>query len=138
MKSKIRECLLCVFILCVGLGAGAYFIRHKFPGGNSKARAEMRYFVERVPLSTTKSQFDRRFTEGKYQQLELHQGSNLWSVHTPIEFGAKNWLLYAEFDGANLVALRMRTPDDMRFRPGDNAPADVVLPTWKKPFPDIR
>jgi hypothetical protein len=134
MKPKHRKCLLCVLLVFGGLG----FIKYQLFGINSKARVEMLHLMERVPLNITKNQFDRRFTEGKYQQLELHQGTNLWSVRTPIEFGAKNWLLYAEFDGQNLVALRMRTPDDMRFRPIDNAPADVVLPTWKKPFPDVR
>jgi len=137
MKPKTLESLLAALVIFAALGYVWSSIYTYFPN-NPAPRAEMRHFIARVPLNTTKNQFDKRFTDGKYQYLELKQNSNYCSVHTPIEFGAKNWLLYAEFDGDNLAALRMRTPDDMRFRPRDNAPADKVASSWKKPFPDFK
>ena len=66
--------------------------------------------------------------EPRFRGLTLHEDSSTeWSIEAPMEFGAKNFVLYIEFKDSNVAALRVRTADSKNERPND-APADKVFP----------
>src|SRR5882724_13307541 len=50
----------------------------------------------------------RLLRESRFQGLTLSEVSNEWVVETPIEFGAKNWVLYMEVSDSRVVELRVR------------------------------
>lgn len=67
--------------------------------------------------------------EPRFQGLTLHESSSTeWGVETPIEFGAKNWVLYIEFKDSRVAALRVRTADSKNEHPKSAPPDKVFLP----------
>lgn len=48
-----------------------------------------------------------------------------FTVSTPIELGAKNWIAILTFKDGELARIAYRTPDSLDLRPPDNAPPDV-------------
>jgi len=61
-------------------------------------------------------------------RLQLVKNSrDAWTVTTPLEFGATNWLLYIDFRNQRVVRLRIRTEDSIDFKPPE-APADKCEP----------
>jgi hypothetical protein len=60
----------------------------------------------------------------RFDELALHQESpNEWSVEAPMQFGAKNWILYIEFRDSKITGLRVRTANSKNEHP-TNAPED--------------
>jgi len=49
-----------------------------------------------------------------------------WFVETPFQIGARNWVLWIEYTGDSVRALRLRTADSLRQKPAD-APDDLIL-----------
>ena len=91
-----------------------------------------------VQLRNSKKQVQQVFRAGNYQTLKLRDfpKDNYWFVSTPLEWGARNWVLYIEYDGNGKTgALRMRVSDGPYERPHEPAPQDKVAPNWTKPFP---
>lgn len=65
--------------------------------------------------------------ESRFQGLALREDSSTeWSIESPTEFGAKNWVLYIEFKDSKVAALRVRTADSKNEHPND-APSDKVF-----------
>ena len=76
---------------------------------------------------------------GKYSALRPQQdrprGTGVWTIGTPSEWGAENWILCLQFDEGMLVAKRIRIQDTARIHPpgapGDEvSQADVPCPSW--------
>ena len=66
-------------------------------------------------------------SDQEYSKLQLDDRSpKLWAVETPIRFGAKNWIMYADIDGSEIRAVRIRTADSNKDHPKE-APPDNVL-----------
>src|SRR5688500_4135791 len=95
--------LICAAILCIFIALIASKALRRYP----EARRDMRHFMDRVQLGDTKAQVQQTFDIGEYQSLKLKNdySQTLWSIRTPIEFGAGNWLLYIEFEKDRVVAL---------------------------------
>jgi hypothetical protein len=59
----------------------------------------------------------------RFQGLNLQEESpSQWTVETPLEFGAKNWILSLEVTDSKIVAICVRTPDTPNSRPADAPP----------------
>lgn len=66
------------------------------------------------------------FERQEFPRLRLFKLSSAdWIVRTPWEFGAVNWVLWIEFSGDTVAALRVRIEDSKKVRP-EGAPLDVV------------
>ena len=104
-------------------------------------RAEMRVLLKSLQLEDSAAQVQRRFNAAGFKTLKIDtRNSWLWSIDTPIEFGAKNWKLFLEFDdntklnaNAKLAAIRLRTPDGTNIRPRDIDFPDRVRSDWISP-----
>jgi hypothetical protein len=93
-----------------------------------EARGELRELFSRLESATTKADVERIYRERKYQTLKLRESrEDLWVVETPLEFAAKNWVLYLEFSNSRLIASRIRTADSQDEQPAD-APPDRIAP----------
>ena len=95
----------------------------------------MRVLLPALQLEDSATKVTSRFSAGKFKHLTLKtKNPLLWSVNTPIEMGAKNWMLFLEFDAkAKLAAIRLRTPDGVNIRPYDIEVADRVRANWVSP-----
>ena len=51
-------------------------------------------------------------------------GSGVCVLDSPLEFGARNWMLYLQFDDERLSSARIRTADSMYEHPAE-APPDI-------------
>lgn len=131
-KQIVVACLICVLLLA-GVGYWCWQGIHYRP----EARQEMRNLMAQIQLGDTKAQVQQKFKSGSYKVLlfRTNRGANLWSVSTPFEFGAGNWILYLEFDKDKVIALRLRVADSITMRPREQAPPDKVHASWPEEFP---
>jgi hypothetical protein len=61
------------------------------------------------------------------ESLEQKRKENTWLIRMPYEFGAKDWILWIEFDeNDKIIGLKMRVSDSKKFKPKD-APEDKLL-----------
>lgn len=60
------------------------------------------------------------------ESYSLSRSANLGVIHTPMEFGAMNWILHLVFDNGSLASIRVRTDNASCEHPRD-APKDVDL-----------
>lgn len=66
----------------------------------------------------------RLLTERRYNGLTLRElSSSEWAVETPVEVGAKNWVLYVDLIASRIVTLRVRTADNVNEKP-EGSPTD--------------
>ena len=89
-------------------------------------RAKIVAFMSEVSKHPNNEEVRRLLSESRFQGLTLSEASNEWVVETPVEFGAKNWVLYMEVTDSRVVALRVRTADSVKERPV-GAPPDKSL-----------
>ena len=89
-----------------------------------KARREIIALRDQIRIGQSDSDVRTLFDAADYQYLKLKEHSgNWWSVSTPLQFGAGNWVLYIEFSGPNVSRLKIRT-EDSQFEKPPNAPPD--------------
>jgi hypothetical protein len=68
-----------------------------------KYRAELRGVYERLQPGMARPQVLGLLQSGSYPNLRLDaQNHQTWSVGTPLEFGAQNWVLLIEFNGEHV------------------------------------
>ena len=89
----------------------------------AESRASVLAIYENLELGQTKSSVDALVA--RHPNLTVHSGDESLEVDTPIEFGAKNWILMLKFQQGVLVDARIRTPDSAPYHPPD-APPDLV------------
>lgn len=86
-----------------------------------EARRELLQFTQKVRLGDTKGRVQKLFSEGHYDYLQMQpwgaSPSDTFLVSTPYERGAKNWLLYIQFKGSRVAAVRFRVYDNVKLRP---------------------
>lgn len=79
-------------------------------------REEVRTLYENLQPGMTKEHVRREMDSGKYPHLDFHRNGQLWLGSAPLEFGAGNWVLAVEFEGDQLVAVRVRKGDGLQVR----------------------
>ncbi len=114
--------LFVALVLTIFLSAIIY-TRSSRQGEN---RAKIVALMSEVSKHPTNQEVRRLLSESRFQGLTLSQESNELVVETPIEFGAKNWVLYMEVSDSRVVALRVRTADSVKEHPV-GAPPDKSL-----------
>lgn len=93
---------------------------------SAKAHEQLLAFRQLASIVDTNAELEERLVASQLDRLKLVKiNSQRWIVLTPSEFGASNWHLHIEFDGARIAALRIRLADDETIRPRD-APPDVI------------
>lgn len=109
------------FVALIALAALAVI----WSGSKSKgARAELEAAFARVQLGASSSEIRTLIGESEFRHLKLRQvDSNSFLVQTPLEWGARNWVLWIEVKNDKVTALRIRFHDDKNGRP-DEAPPD--------------
>ncbi len=94
-------------------------------GSKSKeAREELEAAFARVQLGASSSEIRALIGESEFRHLKLREvdPSNIL-VQTPLEWGARNWVLWIEVTNEKVTALRIRFHDNKNRRP-DLAPPD--------------
>src|SRR6266481_5484835 len=114
--------LFVALVLTIFLSAIIY-TRSSRQGEN---RAKIVALMSEVSKHPTNQEVRRLLSESRFQGLTLSQESNELVVETPIEFGAKNWVLYMEVNDSRVIALRVRTADSVKEHPV-GAPPDKSL-----------
>jgi hypothetical protein len=89
-------------------------------------RAKIVALMSEVSKHPTNQEVRRLLSESRFQGLTFSQESNELVVETPIEFGAKNWVLYKEVNDSRVISLRVRTADSVKEHPV-GAPPDKSL-----------
>ena len=88
------------------------------------ARSEVLEVFSTIPGTASKEEIERIVTSGGHSHLRLVKVSpSEWLVETPLQFGAGNWVLWIEFEGQEIRALRVRTADSKEVLP-ERAPPD--------------
>ena len=123
VKSQ-RNLLLCVLALVL---LGAFnLVRVERAAGKANAALDSLFF-DAVQTHAGTAELKTLLSNQKYSKLELDDRSPvLWAVETPIRFGAKNWIMYADINGSKILAVRIRTMDSDKDHP-EEAPADVAF-----------
>ena len=91
-------------------------------------RLAVSYWIVRAALVkvTSRADVEARFNPRVHTRLELVKvNPAMWIIETPYTFGAQNWILYLDFTGDELTAMRVRTVDTDRLLP-PGAPVDIV------------
>jgi hypothetical protein len=89
-------------------------------------RGKIVALMSEVSKHPTNQEVRRLLSESRFQGLTLSQEPNELVVETPIEFGAKNWVLYMEVNDSRVISLRVRTADSVKEHPV-GAPPDKSL-----------
>jgi hypothetical protein len=130
-------------ILLIAL-VGLYYLR-PFAGrfldnlSPSQPKVELLAFWDELDWGEGLENVEEILQSGKYSQLRPQQygprGAGVWTIGTPSEWGAKNWVLCLQFDEGALVAKRIRIQDTARIHPrgapdDEVSQADVPCPSW--------
>ncbi len=89
----------------------------------AESRASVLAIYERLELGQGQGSVEALVAE--YPILRVRSYEETLEAETPLEFGAKNWILMLEFQQGVLVAAKVRTPDSASYHPPD-APPDLV------------
>ena len=88
----------------------------------AESRASVLAIYEKLELGQSRDVVDALVA--RHPNLAVHSGDESIEADTPIEFGAKNWILMLEFQQGVLVEVKIRTPDSVAYHPPD-APPDL-------------
>ncbi len=92
-------------------------------------QVECRHFLNQIRLGDTRTEVHAKFSAGSYRQLSLNASSSGtvkmedWVASQP-QFGAKNWFIFIFYENSKVVAVKVRTGDNIRDHPAD-APPDL-------------
>lgn len=92
-------------------------------------KAECRHFLNQIRLGDAQSEVHAKFSDGHYWQLKLRpylsgKAGMQDMVTSQLQFGANNWYIYVFYDESRVVAIKVRTEDNIRDHPPD-APPDL-------------
>ena len=87
-------------------------------------RDQVRTLYANVQPGMPRTQVRQTMDSAKYPDLTFHQPeAEAWLASTPLEFGARNWVLLIEFDRDRVSVVRIRTADSVDEHPVQ-APTD--------------
>jgi len=90
-------------------------------------RGEIVALYEAVQPGMAGSKVEEASRSGQYPHLTFQGGNGKsWFVSTPLEFGAKNWVLMVDVADGHVSAVRVRTEDGVHDHPAQ-APTDKTL-----------
>jgi hypothetical protein len=115
-----RTCL--ALVLGVGYALGLLWIVWPLPWetvhGHRASQKEVRDFVPRLVLGSTRDTVDATFAAQRYRKLFVRQrGVDEWWFGTPSTFGASDWTISLRFDSAGLACVVVGTADDWSRAP---------------------
>jgi hypothetical protein len=101
-------------------GSGDFFFSHARNALNRAAILKMR---DELRPGDGYEKVLRSYWQHTSSDLQLYSGSpKSWSVSTPYQIGAREWVLRLDFTNGKLSAIRVRTADGPR---PDDAPEDI-------------
>jgi hypothetical protein len=122
LKSALHRYWWVILLLAAGLA----YLRWESAIAN-EARTELKAFLAAVKLGADSESVKNQFKATRANHLELREiQTNLWVIRTPLQLGARNWLLYISFRDSRVEGLRVRLQDSKDVRPQD-APSDRTL-----------
>jgi hypothetical protein len=87
-------------------------------------RGEVLALYQAIQPGMAGSVVEEEKRSGRYPHLTFHGGKGSgWYVSTPLEFGAKNWVLVVDAVDGRVTAVRIRTEDGLHDHPAQ-APSD--------------
>lgn len=120
--STLRTWSIIGLLLVTGIVISHLWLRSR----TYRAREEIVVLSGQLTIGIGRQEVQRVFTSGRYRSLHLHDiGSDLMLVYTPIEWGAKNWILRLEFKRDKLAATKVRLHDNAGVKPSE-APEDRI------------
>ena len=87
-------------------------------------REMVRRTISDLQLGLSKNQVEQIVKNHNWQNYCMHSESEI-KLGTPIEFGARNWIVYLAFENDLLTEIKIRTEDSI-FRHPKDAPPDIV------------
>jgi len=121
--QKIFILLICVIftVICYV----TYSSVNLLPSSRQQARKDMISIFENVALDQQKNQAKRVVLDLMPSDFELIQNIDAWTVKSPIEIGAGNWIMFIIFSKGNVEKVLIRTMD-YGESPPVNAPQDKI------------
>ena len=114
--------VITIALLALAFFPGALFTPMAFLH-RERDQAEARSLYDRVQAGMAKSELQEALRSGNYPNLKLRaEDTKAWYVSTPLLFGAGNWKLLIEFQAERVSAVRVRTPDDLKYPPPEAPP----------------
>jgi hypothetical protein len=99
---------------------------------NPVARQELRQAFSTLHLGDSPTQVRQSVQRRNYRYLKLRRWKRAhWALDTPLEWGAKNWVLHLDFNGNALVAKRVRIADHVTLKPRGATFPDEIAPKAK-------
>ena len=122
MSSRLKTIsLLCIAV--TSLVAGGWLVCW-YVGKSQRGEAEITSFYNSVKLGMTRKDVDLAYAAGGFRTLRLRDISqSILLAQTPIQWGAANWVMWLEFSGGRLAAVRIRYHDSRAVKP-KHAPPD--------------
>jgi hypothetical protein len=101
------------------------FVKDQVGWNRTRNQHELMSLHEAITLGSTHQDVRATIAQPSFRHLQLYVENlpaNEWWVHTPLEFGAGNWILGLQFEDGRLSATRVRVADG-DFHPS-GAPPD--------------
>jgi hypothetical protein len=124
MKQKkilgLAGLLLVAYYSWLIFGSGDWFFTHSKNAPNRVAMLKIR---EGIQLGDGYESVLKNYWQHAPTDLSLFAGSSeTWTVSTPLELGARNWVLFIQFAEGKVSAVKVRRSDGP---PPYDGPADV-------------
>jgi len=85
-------------------------------------RGEVRALYERIHIGMKNADVASEINSGRYPHLHPNASPDSWTLWTPTEFGAQNWVLVVRLTGGQVVSVQVRTEDSFSARPPEAPP----------------
>ncbi len=91
------------------------------------SRLRVKYVVSHLEPGDSKERVSSLIREVWPEDTPVHQEGEEWVFYTPVEMGARNWVLILTFDGdEKLESAKVRTHDSFHRRPSEpGVPSDI-------------
>lgn len=89
------------------------------------SRSQLIQLLDRIQIGDSKEivRTKSRLVDGTHVSLPPDDEPNVWRIDTPLQFGGRNWYALLEFENNQVVAIKVRCPDENQIPP-QGAPTD--------------
>jgi len=117
-----RYCIIASLSLLLGVATLLYRVRQ-----GDQARKEVITLFQSLNVGMKASEIQPLIDSQQSRLLRLHEiSADLLFVQTPLEWGARNWVLWLELSDGTVSAVRIRVHDSRELKP-HGAPPDRTV-----------
>lgn len=121
-KFKILACILILFLFFYIIIFELFGYKNTLL--NIENKKALIAIMDNLEVGVQREKVRDIFRQYRTKGLELiDQKETTWLIRMPYEFGARDWVLWIEFDDKGITNLKIRLSDNKEFKP-KNSPDD--------------